>query len=60
MLAKNYGLCELHEMLLLEPLFWKPEPLLLTEVVEQLLVSPCPPKVPPMGRLRLKVMGSCC
>jgi hypothetical protein len=41
MFAKNYWLCELHETLLLEPLFWKPEPLLLTELVEQLLVSPC-------------------
>lgn len=41
MLAKNYWLCELHQTLLLEPLFWKPEPLLQTELVEQLLVSPC-------------------
>jgi hypothetical protein len=41
MLAKNYWLCELHQTLLPEPLFWKPKLLLLTELVEQLLVSPC-------------------
>jgi len=57
MLAKNYGLCELHETLLLEPLFWKPEPLLLTELVEQLLVSPCPLRSHQWDRLMLKIDG---
>jgi hypothetical protein len=53
MLAKNYWLCELHETPLLEPLFWKPKLLLLAELVEQLLVSPCSRR----SRLLLKSDG---
>jgi hypothetical protein len=57
MLAKNYWLCELHETLLLNPLFSELEPLLLTELVEQLLVSPCPLRSHQWDRLMLKSDG---